>query len=209
MNSPTVSPSVPARPSRTARRYAVAAFFAVAAEAAWSARWLDQERLLQGVALYAVFGLFYLGVPLLARRLGRRLPPAGSGAVLLLLSLALLFFLATGELAPAALWGLALLLLLLNAGLFVEAGTARLPLLALAGTVLSWVLIAAWWAAVPLSASVAPVPTKPKNSSGLGKPSVYGSATGPIVAAAPSSSMRLHQNVTFARFSDTISDEPM
>ncbi len=31
-----------------------------------------------------------------------------------------------------------------------------------------------------------PVTRKPKNSAGFGNPTVYGSATGPIVAAAPS-----------------------
>jgi hypothetical protein len=133
-----------------------AAFFAIAAEAVWSARSLSPERLLPGIAVYAVFGLFYLGVPILARRLGRRLPPVGSGAFLLLLSLGLLFFLAAGPLAASALWGLALLLVILNAGLFLEAGTLRRPALALAGTILSWILIGVWWATVPLTASLVP-----------------------------------------------------
>ena len=133
-----------------------AAFFAIAAEAVWSARSLSPERLLPGIAVYAVFGLFYLGVPIVARRLGRRLPPAGSGAFLLLLSLGLLFFLAAGPLAQAALWGLALLLVILNAGLFLEAGTLRRPALAFAGTILSWILIGVWWATVPLTASLVP-----------------------------------------------------
>ena len=133
-----------------------AAFFAIAAEAVWSARSLSPERLLPGVAVYAVFGLFYLGVPILARRRGRRLPPTGSGAFLLLLSLGLLFFLAAGPLAASALWGLALLLVILNAGLFLEAGTLRRPALAVAGTILSWILIGVWWATVPLTASLVP-----------------------------------------------------
>jgi hypothetical protein len=133
-----------------------AAFFAIAAEAVWSARALTPERLLPGIGIYAVFGLFYLGVPLLARRFGRRLAPEGSGAFLLLLSLGLLFFLAAGPLAQAALWGMALLLVILNAGLFLEAGTLRRPLLALAGTVLSWVLIGVWWATVPLTETLVP-----------------------------------------------------
>jgi uncharacterized membrane protein len=136
--------------------FSIGAFFAIAAEAVWSAKSLSPERLLAGISIYAVFGLFYLGVPILARRFGRRLPPAGSGAFLLLLSLGLLFFLAAGPLAQAALWGLALLLVILNAGLFLEAGTLRRPLLALAGTVLSWVLIGVWWATVALSASLVP-----------------------------------------------------
>lgn len=134
----------------------IAAFFAIAAEAIWSARSLTPERLLAGISIYAVFGLFYLGVPILARRFGRRLTPAGSGAFLLLLSLGLLFFLAAGPLAQAALWGLALLLVILNAGLFLEAGTLRRPLPALAGTVLSWILIGVWWVTVPLAASLVP-----------------------------------------------------
>ena len=138
------------------RLHSIAAFFAIAAEAVWSANSLTPERLLAGIAIYALFGLFYLGVPLLARRLRRRLPPAGSGAFLLLLSLGLLFFLAAGPLAQAALWGLALLLVILNAGLFLEAGTLRRPLLALAGIVLSWLLIAVWWVTVPLAASLVP-----------------------------------------------------
>jgi uncharacterized membrane protein len=136
--------------------FSIGAFFAIAAEAVWSAQSLSPERLLAGISVYAVFGLFYLGVPILARRLGRRLPPAGSGAFLLLLSLGLLFFLAAGPLAQAALWGLALLLVILNAGLFLEAGTLRRPILALLGTVLSWVLIGVWWATVPLAASLVP-----------------------------------------------------
>ncbi|MFY9825891.1 MAG: DUF2339 domain-containing protein, partial [Thermoanaerobaculia bacterium] len=136
--------------------FSISAFFAIAAEAVWSAQSLTPERLLPGISVYAVFGLLFLGVPILARRLGRRLPPAGSGAFLLLLSLGLLFFLAAGPLAQAALWGLALLLVILNAGLFLEAGTLRRPLLALTGTVLSWVLIGVWWATVPLAASLVP-----------------------------------------------------
>jgi uncharacterized membrane protein len=134
----------------------IAAFFAIGAEAVWSARHLTAERLLAGVALYAAFGLFYLGVPLLARRLGRRLEPRESGSVLLLASIAMLFFLATGRLAPRALWGLGLLLFILNAGLLVEARASGLRLPRLAGTVLSWMVIAAWWAAIPLAAQLVP-----------------------------------------------------
>lgn len=134
----------------------IAAFFAVAAEAVWSARWLAPERLLAGISIYAVFGLFYLGVPILAGRLGRRLRPEGQGALLLLLALGLLFFLTVGPLAQAALWGLALLLVILNAGLFLESGTLRRPALTVLGAVLSWALIAVWWITVPLASSLVP-----------------------------------------------------
>ncbi|HET9211993.1 MAG TPA: DUF2339 domain-containing protein [Thermoanaerobaculia bacterium] len=136
--------------------HTISAFFAIAAEAVWSARWLAPERLLAGISIYAVFGLFYLGVPVLARRLGRRLRPEGQGAFLLLLALGLLFFLTAGPLAQAALWGLALLLVILNAGLLLESGTLHRPLLAVLGTVLSWILIGVWWLTVPLAASLVP-----------------------------------------------------
>ncbi|MFL6200410.1 MAG: DUF2339 domain-containing protein [Thermoanaerobaculia bacterium] len=133
-----------------------AAFFAVAAEAVWSGRHLTPERLLPGLALYAVFGLFYLGVPMAARRLGRRLRPEGASSVVLLAGLALLGFLSLGPVAASAIWGLALLLTLLNAGLFLEAREERRPALALAGVVLSWLLIGLWWATVPLDGRVVP-----------------------------------------------------
>jgi hypothetical protein len=48
--------------------YFIAAFFAVAAEATWSATFLSTETLGRGIALYVAFGVFYLGVPMLARR---------------------------------------------------------------------------------------------------------------------------------------------
>jgi hypothetical protein len=134
----------------------VAAFFAIAAEAVWSARWLSPERLLAGIAVYAVFGLFYLGAPVLARRLSRRLRPEDGGAFLLLLALGLLFFLASGPLAQGAFWGLALLLVILNAGVFLEAGALRRPGVTVLGTLLSWALIAWWWLTAPLAASLVP-----------------------------------------------------
>ena len=104
--------------------YFIAAFLAVAAEATWSAQHLTDERLVSALAIYAVFGLVFLGVPTAARRRGRgrALEPAALGGVLLLLSIALLFFLSTGSIASASLWGLALLLAVLNVALVVESG---------------------------------------------------------------------------------------
>ena len=134
----------------------VASFFAVAAEAAWSVRHLTVEHLSPALALYAGFGLFYVGVPVLARKLDKRLSPDGSGSVLVLLSLLLLLFLAAGPVASAALWGLGLLLALLNLGLFFEARVSRVPLLALVGVVLSWVVIAVWWATAMVAALLVP-----------------------------------------------------
>ena len=125
--------------------YFVAAFFAVTAEASWSASNLTVERLGAAVALYAIFGVFYLGVPLVARRLGRQLEPPWGGGIVLIASLMLLLYLAGGPHAAAALWGLALLLAILDAGLFVESASGRLPLLTIAGGVLSWIVLAVWW----------------------------------------------------------------
>ncbi len=133
-----------------------AAFFAIAAEAVWSGRHLTPERLLPGLTLYAVFGLFYLGVPMAARRMGRALQPQGASSVVLLAGLALLGFLSLGPVAPSAVWGLALLLVLLNAGLFLESREDGQPAFNRFGIVLSWVLIAFWWATVPLDARIVP-----------------------------------------------------
>jgi uncharacterized membrane protein len=133
-----------------------AAFFAIAAEAVWSGRHLTPERLLPGLTLYAVFGLFYLGVPMMARRMGRDLQPQGASSIVLLAGLALLGFLSLGPVAPSAVWGLALLLVLLNAGLFLESREDGQPAFNRFGIFLSWVLIAFWWATVPLDARIVP-----------------------------------------------------
>jgi uncharacterized membrane protein len=133
-----------------------AALFAITAEAIWSGRHLTPETLLQGLALYTVFGLFYLGVPMAARRLGRTLEPQGASSVVLLAGLALLGFLSLGPVAPSAVWGLALLLVLLNAGLFLESREDGQPAFNRFGIFLSWLLIAFWWMTVPLDARIVP-----------------------------------------------------
>jgi len=120
-------------------------FFALAAEAVWSATHLTLERLNTAMVLYALFGLLYLGVPAVARRLKRRLEPVEAGGAMLLASLLLLLFLAAGALAAPAMWGLALLLLVMNAAIFVESAATALPWTALAGSLLSWVVLLVWW----------------------------------------------------------------
>ena len=55
--------------------YYIAAFFGLVAEAAWSATHLTIDHLRAGIVLYGAFGAYYLGVPLVARRLGRTLTP--------------------------------------------------------------------------------------------------------------------------------------
>src|SRR5262249_49963402 len=98
----------------------------------------------------------YLGVPVAARWRNKRLQPEGSGAIVLFVSLGLLFFLAAGPAASAALWGIALLLTILNLGLFMEASGGRHPLLLGAGLLLSWVVIAVWWWTVSLAGLLIP-----------------------------------------------------
>jgi hypothetical protein len=138
------------------RIHFLSAFFALVAEALWSAKYLTPERLLPGLTMYAAFGLFYLGVPLIAQRLGKKLEPRGSGAVVLFVSLAFLFFIAAGPVAASALWGMALLLALLNLGLLLEASAGTLPLLSILGIVLSWIVIAVWWATAMVSVLLIP-----------------------------------------------------
>jgi len=123
----------------------IASFFALFTEAAWSATYLVTERLGTAVALYALFGVFYLGVPVMARRIGRPLVPAWGGGAVVLGSLVMLLFLAAGPRAAAGLWGMAFLLALLNAGLFVESAAGRLPALSVAGSSVSWLVLAVWW----------------------------------------------------------------
>jgi uncharacterized membrane protein len=132
------------------------AFFALVAEAVWSAKHLTPERLLPGLALYGVFSLFYLGVPLAARRFGKSLKPGGLSVVLLFAALALLLFLAAGPVAASALWGLALLLAVLNVGLFAEGAAGRFPVATLLGVLLSWGVLAVWWMTVPLGTLLVP-----------------------------------------------------
>ena len=123
----------------------ISAFFALAAEASWSATHLLTERLLTAVMLYALFGLFYLGVPIAARRGGKPLEPRWGAGAVVCVSLVMLLYLAAGPRAAAGLWGLAFLLALLNAGLFVESAAGRLPLLSVAGSGLSWLVLGVWW----------------------------------------------------------------
>lgn len=136
--------------------YFIASFFAVATEATWSARFLDATRLLPALLVYMVFALVFIGVPIVARRLNRSLHPARAAAFVLLASVALLFFLAGGPVAPAALWGIAILLAVLNLGAMQIATAGRGMLLAVAGAVLSWIVLAVWWFTAPVALQVVP-----------------------------------------------------
>jgi len=134
----------------------IAAFFALAAEAIWSARFLRPERLLPALAVYGAFGLFYVGVPVLARRRGKPFQPRGAGGLLAIVSIALLFFLAAGAIAQTALWGIALLLAILNLGLFAEAASTRNPVLSFVGLALSWLVLYVWWTSAIIALALLP-----------------------------------------------------
>lgn len=136
--------------------YLVAAFFTVAAEATWSAKYLTPDRLLSGLAIYGGFALLFLGVPIIARVAGRPFTTGRARTILLLASIGLLFFLAVGPVAPAALWGLGFLLAILNAGALIEARTTSNPLFAAAGILLSWIVIAVWCGTSLIAANLVP-----------------------------------------------------
>jgi len=136
--------------------YYVASFFVVATQASWSATYLTIDRLPIAVAIYVVFGLVALGMPLAARRTQRPFAPVWGGGAVLLGSLLLLLFISAGDVAPAALWALALLLAIMNAALFVESAAGRLPIVSQAGSVLSWIVLAVWWSRAAGSVGVIP-----------------------------------------------------
>jgi uncharacterized membrane protein len=134
--------------------YYWAAFFAIAAQAAWSSAHLTADRLGIAVVIYAVFGVAATAIPIVARRLGRPLRPEGGGGAVLIASLALLLFLSSGSIAPSALWALALLLAIINAGVFVETASGGLPVVSLVGSLLSWVVLGTWWLQVGAAVGV-------------------------------------------------------
>ncbi len=136
--------------------YFLGAFFAVVAEAVWSAQHLAPGNLHAALLLYGAFGIFHLSVPLLARCFQRRLDPAWSASALLIASLALLLFLAAGPVASLALWGMALLLAILNLGLFFDRRPGPASWLAALGMMLSWVVIAVWWATAMVASLLLP-----------------------------------------------------
>jgi Predicted membrane protein (DUF2339) len=136
--------------------YYVAAFFAIVAEALWSVKHLTAERLYEGLAIYGVFGLLFLGVPALARRFNRALRPENGVGVTVLLSVGMLLFLTTDTIASGALWGLAVLLAVLLIGAMTQARFTGKPVLAAISVVLAWIVLASWWEAASLEAALIP-----------------------------------------------------
>jgi len=131
----------------TGRLYYVAAVMAGFTFGAWSGRYLTPDTLLPGFIVYAVFAALYLAVPHLARRRGAPLgASAAPGAVLLFTQLQLMLF-ADGPVAAPALWGLIVLLSVMNTGVFVESAIVARPYIAWVGGPISWFVLFGWWQA--------------------------------------------------------------
>ena len=126
--------------------YYLAAFCSVAAEAAWSVRYLEPGRLGAALVVYGGFGLVLVAAPIFARRVGRQFEPAAGNGIMLVASILLMLSLTRGDIAGEALWGLGLLLAILNAALFVESAAARLSWGTAAGSLASWYVLMNWWA---------------------------------------------------------------
>jgi Predicted membrane protein (DUF2339) len=130
---------------RDGRLYFTAAFFAVAVQAVWSVTHLTAESLGTAIRWYALFGAVSLAVPMGARRWSQPFEPAWGGGAVLVASLGLLLFLAAGPVSANAVWGLAFLLAVINAGMFVEAASARLPAISIVGSIGSFGILGIWW----------------------------------------------------------------
>jgi len=143
---------------RSGHVYFVAALFTILAEGVWSANYLTPDRLSSALLIYGAFALLFLGVPVVARRLGRALEADGT-ALVVILALGVLFFLTGHSIASGALWGLALLLGVLMAGTFIEASASCRPWLAAIAIVLGWAVLGSWWEAASFAAGVIPALT--------------------------------------------------
>ena len=135
--------------------YFVGAFFAVAAEASWSATYLTIAPLAPRSSSTRHSRCSTWACPGLAPQ-WQAMYPAWGGGALLIASLGLLLFLAAGPQAAESLWGLALLLAIVNAGLFIESAAGAMPLLSVAGAVLSWIVLAVWWDRAAAAVGVLP-----------------------------------------------------
>ncbi len=77
-------------------------------------------------------------------------------AVLLLVSIGVLFFLTGHAIADAALWGMAVLLAILNLGALIESRDSSHPVLAAVAMILSWIVIGVWWSSAAISSALVP-----------------------------------------------------
>ena len=126
--------------------YAIAAFLAIATEGVWSADNVTRERLTTAMVIYAVFALLFLAVPVIARRLGRKVVSQWTMLALILGSIGVLFFLSASAVSQYGLAALAILLVVINVGAIAEARSRQSTILAAAAIVLSWIVITTWCA---------------------------------------------------------------
>ena len=139
-----------------ARIYSLGAFFTLVALAVWSSKHLTPPRVNQGLLLYLVFALFFLGVPFLARRFNRPLRLTVGGPVLLYLMLGLLFFLAVGVIANVSLFAITFLLLVVIVGMALEPTLRERPWVIAGAILLSWFILGVWWISATLTTLLVP-----------------------------------------------------
>jgi uncharacterized membrane protein len=120
----------------------VAAFFMFATQATWAATHLDADRVGTAVVVLSGCALAWLLVPALARRAGRGLTPAAGSGLVLFATLGLMLVLSDTRMAPEAPWAFAMLLVVLNAGLFVESAGRPLHPVSMAAGVLALIVLA-------------------------------------------------------------------
>ncbi|MEA2162486.1 MAG: hypothetical protein QOK37_613 [Thermoanaerobaculia bacterium] len=134
--------------------FTIAALLAIVTEGVWSAKNLAQSNLITALLIYAAFALLFLSVPILGRRLGRAVVAPRATLLLVLGSIGILFFLTIGTVAPHALWAMAILLVIINAGAIAEARTTDQAILAMSAIILSWIVITVWCASAMVAANV-------------------------------------------------------
>ncbi len=134
--------------------YFIAAFFAAAAEAAWSARYLSPDRLVAALTIDVAFGLLVVAVPVAARRSRRVLEPAWASQAIVVVSLAFLLPVAVQPSLGVPPWPMLAALFVLDAAIAAEALYSRRAEVLAVALGLSQAILVAWMAA----AAVAPWP---------------------------------------------------
>jgi uncharacterized membrane protein len=124
--------------------YAIAAFLAIVAEGVWSADNVKPATLTIALIIYAAFALLFVAVPIIARRLGRDIVSQRTMISLVLGSIGVLFFLTIGDVAPHALWILAILLAVINIGAIAQSKPRQRAIVAASAIVVSWIVITVW-----------------------------------------------------------------
>ncbi|MDP9191700.1 MAG: DUF2339 domain-containing protein [Acidobacteriota bacterium] len=142
--------------------YFVATFFVIVAEGIWSARHLEPERLYAALALYGAFGLLFVAVPAIAKRVGRALTPYAVTAVTVLVSLPMLLFVAAQESLAFPAWPLFGVLAILTLAIGITSLYLRRGSLTIGGAAGAQIVLLTWsahtllpdWGSVGLAATL-------------------------------------------------------